>query len=91
MISLEPHNGNDDSEANKKQFRSVNYFNQRVSLGQYDKHHVNKTKDKTWKNYTTANQWLGRRLRLVREMQVFELLEKRKSPINGKQIKGISK
>ena len=52
--------------------------NQRVSLGQYDKHHVNKTKDKTWKNYTTANQWLGRRLRLVREMQVFELLEIRK-------------
>ena len=53
-------------------------YNQRVSLGQYDKHHVNKTKDKTWKNYTTANQWLGRRLRLVREMQVFELLEIRK-------------
>ena len=53
-------------------------YNQRVSLGQYDKHHVNKTKDKTWKNYTTANQWLGRRLRLVREMQVFELLAIRK-------------
>ena len=53
-------------------------YNQRVSLGQYDKHHVNKTKGKTWKNYTTANQWLGRRLRLVREMQVFELLEIRK-------------
>ena len=53
-------------------------YNQRVSPGQYDKHHVNKTKDKTWKNYTTANQWLGRRLRLVREMQVFELLEIRK-------------
>ena len=66
-------------------------YNQRVSLGQYDKHHVNKTKDKIWKNYTTANQWLGRRLRLVREMQVFELLEKRKSPINGKQIKVIPK
>ena len=91
MISLEPHNGHDDSEANKKQFRSATIYNQRVSLGQYDKHHVNKTKDKTWKNYTTANQWLGRRLRLVREMQVFELLEKRKSPINGKQIKVIPK
>ena len=68
-------------------------YNQRVSLGQYDKHHVNKTKDKTWKNYTTANQrlWLGRRMRLVREMQVFELLEISKSSINGKQIKGIPK
>ena len=56
-------------------------YNQRVSLGQYDKHHVNKTKEKTWKNYTTANQWLwlGRRMRLVREMQVFELLEISKS------------
>ena len=68
-------------------------YNQRVSLGQYDKHHVNKTKDKTWKNYTTANQWLwlGQRMRLVREMQVFELLEISKSSINGKQIKGIPK
>ena len=66
-------------------------YNQRVSLGQYDKHHVNKTKDKTWKNYTTANQWLWRRMRLVREMQVFELLEISKSSINGKQIKGIPK
>ena len=74
-----------------KQMRSVNFYNQRVSLGQYDKHHVNKTKDKTWKNYTTANQWLGRRLRLVREMQVFELLEISKSSINGKQIKDIPK
>ena len=26
MISLEPNNGHDDSEANKKQFRSVNYL-----------------------------------------------------------------
>ena len=26
MISLEPHNGHDDSEANKKQFRSANYL-----------------------------------------------------------------
>ena len=60
-------------------------------MGQYDKHHVNKTKDKTWKNYTTANQWLGRRLRLVRAMQVFELLEIRKSSINGEQIKGTPK
>ena len=62
-----------------------------VSLGQYDKHHANKTKDKTWRNYTTANQWLRRRLRLVREMQVFELLELRKSSINGEQLKGTPK
>ena len=33
MISLEPNNGHDDSEANKKQFRSVNYLQSKGQPG----------------------------------------------------------